>query len=101
MFRGTTPTHNFKVPFDTANIELLNIAYSQYDNVIIEKGLGDCEITEDTISVTLTEDDTLAFDSDKKTVDIQIRVRLAGGVYMASKIMTVQVKKILKEGVLW
>ena len=97
MYRGTTPTHNFKVPFDTTNITRLSISYAQDDVVVLEKELRDCEITEGNISVRLTEEDTLTFDSDKKTVDVQLLVGF-GKEVIASQIMTIRVDKILKEG---
>lgn len=96
MYRGTTPTLTFNIPFDTADITDLHIAFAQKKEVVLEKGLEDCVLNENTITVTLTEDDTLAL-TQNQNVEIQIRCA-CNGTIMASTIMTTVVNRILKEG---
>lgn len=98
MKRGTTPTLTFGVDIPTANISVLNVALSQNGNVVIEKVLGDCDVTDNEIAVTLTEDETLKLKDGY--VQMQIRVYMADGKKLASNIMSTTVDKILKDGVL-
>ena len=119
MTRGTTPVNTFQTDADLSDAQVIYITYSQKGRVIIEKQKSDLTIVsltvhdpvsgEDTrvgtsLSVTLTQQDTLAFM--EGDVDIQIRARFypETGVTvtpaLASDIITVPVKKILKEGVI-
>ena len=96
MIRGTTPTLTFKLPFDCADIDILNISFAQHDTVVLEKEFYDCAINGSEISVTLTEDDTLKFDSSEHA-EIQIRVGI-GDQRLASQIMKMSVERVLKDG---
>lgn len=96
MIRGTTPTLTFKLPFDCASIDILNISFAQHNNVVLEKELYDCDIEGNVIKVTLTEDDTLKFD-DSEHAEIQIRVGI-GEQRLASQIMKMAVERVLKDG---
>lgn len=99
MFRGTTPTLKFTLPFDCSIITLLSIAFSQGNKVVLEKTLADCEVNGNRLILKLTEYDTLLLDSSKTWVEIQLRVGV-GNDRLASKIMKVEVQRILKDGVL-
>lgn len=99
MYRGTTPKHTFTLPFDCAEITKLSIAYAQGDDVIVEKTLSDCEINGNTLSVILSEEETLRFDVNKRCAEIQLRVA-RGETKSASDILKVPVDRILKEGCL-
>lgn len=46
IVRGTTPYHNFIVPFSTSDVSELYITYLQNGETIIEKSLSDVEITD-------------------------------------------------------
>ncbi len=99
MYRGTTPTLNFTLPFDCKNITALNIAFAQNENVVFEKTYNDCVLDGNKISVILTEDDTLLLDCKKRAVEIQLRVG-CGSSRLASKIIKIPVDRILKDGCL-
>lgn len=99
MYRGTTPTLNFTLPFDCANITALSVAFAQDEVVVLEKTYDDCAMDGNKLSVTLTEDDTLLLDCDKREVEIQLRVG-CGESRMASKIIKTSVDRILKDGCL-
>ena len=77
MYRGTTPTLTFTLPFEAATLDVLSIAFAQVvatrgkkPVVVLEKTLGDCELSGNVISLTLTEADTLSL-NDKQHVEIQ------------------------------
>lgn len=99
MIRGTTPTHIFRLPFDTSLIDEVRIIYSQNDEQILVKETVDCNLDGNTISVTLTQEDTFKFDC-KKCVQIQVRVLTAGGEALASKIKHINVEKCLDNEVI-
>ena len=66
--------------------------------MVFEKKLSDCSISENVVKLELSESDTLML-SDEKTVEIQLRAAV-GEKRMASKIFSVPVERILKDGVL-
>lgn len=97
IIRGTTPTLEFTIPFDTELIEEAFVTLSQNREVIIDKPLKDCECSENKLSVQLTQDETLSLVCDCIT-EIQVRVKLKDGAAMASNIITVDTNRILKDG---
>ena len=99
MIRGTTPTHTFNIPFDTSMVKEVKILYAQDDVKLLEKKNGDCTLAGQSISVTLSQEDTFLFDS-KKPVEIQIRVLTLGGDALASIPEKVGVSKCLDSEVL-
>lgn len=99
MIRGTTPTLEFTVPFDTSEIAEAFVTLSQNDTIILDKALSDCKCDARKLSVKLTQEDTLKLSCDCKT-DIQVRVRTKAGDALASDIVKVNTDKILKDGVI-
>lgn len=95
MRRGTTPTHVFTVPVDASTITLLSLVYAQNGNIIIEKLLSDVVASGNTITATLSEEETLKFFSG--AVEIQLRIGI-GTKRMASEIIKASVGDILKGG---
>lgn len=78
MIRGTTPKHTFHLPICTENIESVRVTYAQNGAVVLVKNTADCEVGDMTVSVKLTQEDTLNFDANK-TVKIQLRVLTKSG----------------------
>lgn len=99
MIRGTTPTHIFKLPFATDVLEEIMILYVQNGEEILQKNIADVTLGTDTISLTLTQEETFLFDH-KKNVQIQLRVKTTAGNVLASSIMVVRVEECLSEEVL-
>ena len=99
MIRGTTPTHNFDIPFDTSMVKEVKVIYAQNDVVILEKRTEDCQLNGNTISVTLTQEDTFKFDC-KKHVEIQVRILANNGEVFSSIPHKVGVAKCLDKEVL-
>lgn len=99
MVRGTTPTHTFTLPASVPceTIDLLAISYAQRGEVVLEYSLDDVTIADNTISVTLSEADTLLFDASDNEVEIQLRAGI-GTKRLASDIIKTTVKRILKDG---
>ena len=104
--RGTTPTHIFKTSVDLSNAQELYLTYKQ-DDVRIEKTLADVTIEpieddpkyQSLIKVVLTQADTLGLKANE-FVDIQARVKFPNEKALASDILNVPVRGILKEGII-
>lgn len=99
MIVGTTPTHTFNIPFDTAAINTVRVIYSQNDTAILVKKTEDCELKDNVVSVTLTQADTFLFDH-KSPVEIQLRVFPKSGGALASIPKRVGVTKCLETEVI-
>lgn len=99
MFRGTTPTLNFELPFAADTIADGFISIAQNRRVVIDKPISDWIISGNTIKVTLTQEETLNLGV-SNTTEIQLRVKLADGTALASEIFTVSTERILKDGVI-
>ena len=96
MRRGTTPTLTISTDIDLTEANNFYLTFKQGDRIIFEKTLTDVTITEDTVSVWLTQAETLAL-KDGRMVSFQIRATL-GDQKVASNIMTAKVEEILKGG---
>lgn len=99
MYRGTTPTITFTLPFNGTQMTALNLCFAQQGEIILEKALADCEARGNTLQVGLTEQETLLFDAQKGMVEMQLRIG-CDDVRMASNIMRIPVERILKDGCL-
>ena len=99
MRRGTTPTHTFTLPFPVDIVANALIVYAQGDNEILRKTVEHCHMDGNTLSVNLTQEETLLFHCNKK-VQIQVRVLTTDGKALASNIITTDVIKCLSDEVL-
>lgn len=105
--RGTTPTHIFKTSVDLTNAQELFLTYKQGDNVRIEKTLADVTIEpieddekyQSLVKVQLTQADTLGLKA-SEFVDVQARVKFPNEKALASDILNIPVRGILKEGII-
>ena len=101
MIRGTTPTLEFTLPFDTSLIAEIYVTMTQNGKTVLEKTLSDCNCSGTSVSLPLTQEDTLKLQQQPRSqAEIQIRVRTTAGEALASDIMSVYVGRILKEGVI-
>lgn len=99
MRRGTTPTHTFTTDIDLTDAEVIFITYEQDGAPVMEKTKEDLAITAESLTVKLTQEETLAFELGKP-VEMQIRARFADGTAVASQVMRTNADVILKEGVI-
>ena len=98
MRRGTTPTHIFRTDINLDNISVIYITYQQKGRTVLEKALEDVSFEdENTFSIVLSQEDTLAFKS-PDLVEIQIRLKYADGSALASGIIRTNAEQILKDG---
>lgn len=100
MTRGTTPTYRFALPFAVDTLSQWCISFAQRG---VEKFCVDGEqgrTDGDGLSVTLTQEQTLALEAG---VDVQVQLRAvvaATGEAIASEILTMPVQPVLHEGVI-
>ena len=99
MYRGTTPTFTFTLPFDCGQISRLNLCFAQQGQIVLEKDLSACTVEGNTLGVTLEEEETLLFQAQKGMVEMQLRIG-CGEARLASKVMLVSIEDILKDGCL-
>lgn len=99
MVRGTTPTHIFKLPFETSLLSAVEITYAQDDQVVLTKTAADCVLDGSSVSTTLTQEDTFKFDS-SVAVQVQLRVLTVGGAALSSPVYRVSADKCLSTEVL-
>lgn len=99
MIRGSTPTHVFDLPISTDSIKSLRITYVQGAKTILEKTEQDASMGGESISVKLTQEETLGFE-ERCPVKIQLKVLTAGGDVLPSQIFTVPVEQVLNEEIL-
>ena len=113
VVRGTTPTHIFVVDVSLLDISALYITYEQHGKTILEKSLTDDIVLDDehkTISVKLTQKDTLAFEEAswnwvvpnqnklENKILVQIRIKYDNGDAIASEKLLLDLEDVLKDG---
>ena len=78
IIRGTTPTHEFDLPYPQELIENIRIVYGQNKKAVVTKTEYDCVVKEGKISVDLIQEETFLF-SPRRTVEIEIRIKFKDG----------------------
>ena len=99
MYRGTTPTHTFTLPFDTSLVKTIRIIYSQQGVVVLSKTEADVGMSGSLVQVSLTQEETLSFRC-KREVLIQLKILTTTGEALVSDIIKVSVSRCLCEEVL-
>lgn len=100
MRRYTTPTHIFILPFDTSIIAKLRLIYAQSDTIVFVKEAVNCDMRGNTLSVTLTQEETAKLDCKKNFVEIQMHILTQDEKSLVSKPVKVAVEKCLDTEVL-
>lgn len=96
---GTSPVHIFTIPLKKDAVKEVEITYHQEGKEIINKKTADCVITDNSVSATLTQEETFLFNSDL-IVEVQLRVLSYGNEPFVSDIFTVRCVKCLFSEVL-
>lgn len=98
--RGTTPLITIELPeeFDVESITTVWIYISQNEEVVIDKVTEDVEIAENTLSVALTQEETLSLEAGLAI--LQCRLLNDEDVAFASQASSVRVLDVKKGGVI-
>lgn len=99
MKRGTTPTHTFTIPFDTSTLATIRVIYAQLGRIILVKTGDEVSASGNTVTVRLTQEDTLKFNC-SHPVEIQIRVVTPAADVHNSDIMNMSVDRCLEDEVI-
>lgn len=99
MIRGTTPTHVFRLPIATDTIKALRITYAQMGCTVLDKTENDVHMDGNTVTLTLTQEDTLRFDT-AYPVYWQMKVLTHAGTLLACQVKRLTVGDILNDEVL-
>lgn len=97
MRRGSTPTNTFMVDIDLTGATIF-VDYEQQGNIILEKTGDDLTVTTESITLDLTQEETLKFRPGD--VLIQIRYVFPDGSADASNIIRTTFDRIIKDGVI-
>jgi hypothetical protein len=102
MIKGTTPTLQFKLPFDSSLIKKAEIVVMYVDankEVLIVRNLEDCTLGDKSIETKLTQEETLKLPA-PSTVEVQLRIVTTDDSILATVPEKVTVKRLLKEDVI-
>lgn len=105
MRRGTTPTLKFslynkdKSKFDTGLVENIRVSFAQKGTLVMEKDIKECEIVDNTVRVTLSQEETLLFDYNA-FVEMQLKIKTQGEKVVATSPVRVACGKILCEEII-
>lgn len=101
IFRGTTPKFIFTLPNSITIDDILNVelVFTQNDEIIIAKKLGDFTTSNNQLTITLTQEDTLKLKGNS-SLYYQIKVLLNDESVITSDIITNMVYNSLSESVL-
>ena len=100
MRQGTTPKHTFTLPFSVPGNSVVRVIYAQNGEIVLVKTGSDVDVLVNEVSTTLTQEETLSFDSNAQNTEIQIRILMPDGSAVASDIIRVSVKKCLEDKVI-
>ena len=99
MRLGSTPKHEFTLPFDVSLVREFKVTYKQQKKIILEKHLVDFEVNDNTLSITLTQEETFLFD-EGVIIELQARVLTMGGDAITSDIRIITTEKCIDREVL-
>lgn len=98
MRQGTTPTIQITInDIDLNEMQNIYVVFEQ-NGYILKKESSDLDIEGNTISVSLSQEETLNFKDG--TCNIQLRMITKGGVAIASPIKTTKVYRVLNKEVI-
>ena len=104
IIRGTTPTHVFHIPFSIAHVVEVYITYTQDNRVVVDKRLDDLKIDihNNTLSLQLTQDNTLGFCFNNKYRDnivlIEVKLLFDNNIICTSRPIRDKVVNQLRDG---
>lgn len=99
MIIGTTPTHNFDLPFTSDQVVAARVIYKQGGKEILRKETEDFRKDGNRISVSLSQEETFLFDC-SCSVKYQLRVRDIYGKVYNTKPRIISVEECLDSEVL-
>ncbi len=97
---GATDIHTFTLPFNVSDVSKLYVTYQQNGINKLEKNLtthaSQFEYTDNVLTLTLSQTDTLLFDEGDAEVEITVEYTATGAIGK-SEIESITVERSLKE----
>ncbi len=97
--KGCTVKNTFTFPYKAENIENIYVTYCQSAKCVFEKEACDCSIEDGKVTIHLSQEETLKFDT-SKTIHIQMRVKFKNGSATKSNIIEASTDRVLKKEVI-
>lgn len=95
MYRYTTPSVVFTLPFEASTVTEAYISITQRE-ITLEKDLSSCTVEDKKLKCELSQAETGSLS--KGTAQIQLRCKCDDGKAYASQIAKIQVLDVLKDG---
>lgn len=104
MYRVTTPTHTFKLPFDTSTCAEIVVTYKQgateltkhYQDGVLPPGMS---LDDENVNIRLEQTETKAFKAGQH-IYAQVRVLTTDNNALASQMFKLDANEVLNEEVL-
>ena len=84
VVRGTTPMHSFELPYPKTTIKDIRIIYGQSGRQLFVKTINDCIFEDNSVLVSLSQEDTFLFVSNKR-VNIEIKLIMTDGTIIGTE----------------
>ena len=98
--RGTTPTIEFKLPFDSELIEVAYLTIAQNGVTRIEKAFDTWNCSGQEVRVRLSQEETTKLKQSPDAIEMQVRIRTKSGDAIKSNIAMESAGRLLKDGVI-
>ena len=99
IYRSTTPTIILNIKNEDFDLSLINICHvtleSESGQTSLRKTAPEIDVENKKISITLTQEETAKFSTG--IVNVQLKIKLNNGTVIPSKIVKIDMKKILEE----
>lgn len=99
VVRGSTPSHEFDIIYDSEYIQDVWITYGQNNKEIFTKTRKDCVFQNNIVRIQLTQEETYMFSS-RYRLDIQIKIKLFDKVLISEEPISLRVIDSLNKEVM-
>lgn len=79
IIRGTTPKHEFDLPYPLELVSDFEIAYGQKNKIVFKKTKEECTVEDGVIAFSLTQEETFSLNP-RQYLNIEIRIKLTDGM---------------------
>lgn len=94
IYQGSTPTHQYTIPYPKDAVSEVLITYAQNDKIVVEKTGESVTVSDYAVQTELTQTDTLKFLT-QDPVAIQLKIKFTTGKVLPSDILYAPVMEVL------
>lgn len=99
IYRGSTPTLIFNLPFTATTLKGITATFVQVGNIIFEKEIEDCTLEDNKIKIDLTQQETLQLNAGSYLI-IQLKVKTSNDKVLPTKPQAILVENVYNEEVM-